>query len=691
MHPRELLREEGNETCVDCRSGQATWASVNLGILVCIDCSGVHRSLGTHISVVKSVTLDSWRPEWIAQVQKIGNNRANAFFERHVPPKYAPLYARRGASRAERERYIKLKYVRRRFCSGEAPHELIAKGLAFPAEYPQPEAGASDDEEDTPAVEQGSRQISEHEAASRAAQFANPHGSSSQWALPFAPPAGLRGGSDGMDGNDLGAAALFEKADAGLKKAVEKASPAIDEVQRRSTEAAQAAWEKVPSRGEVKDHWKTAKRAFKNTVDSETTSDSFAKAYTGFASGFKGLVAAAAAASAPPAPVPEEVMRETGSAEGSQHDGAAASAAAASAAASSSSRSQASEGANDLGGLFSGLSWKTAQASLKVAAKRAQADLKTGLGTAKEVAATTAAGATDLLQSVDKLVVDAMNQADIPSTSPASAAGPPGLDVLSQSQRGPASAAGDHTQAPDRGSSATVFAPPPRVAQAAAQPTPAGAATAGAAAVDMLDLLGDTGSGTSVLQAAPTAVPAPPPTQMAPPCPPPPEAAAAQEATASLAAPPAPAFAFTQAAAPAPTAPGAAVEVDVAASVGQAIASAASATSTAEVHAAPAPEASAANSVPPAPAAPAPPAAAQAVPSVPSVPAAPEPKPVQPAQPPVAPQPPPPPPPPTATSALPGEGAPAGAAPAPPPPPTSLPAAGEADVSTEAAASSLLD
>eukprot|EP00429_Kryptoperidinium_foliaceum_P124529 CAMPEP_0176328710 /NCGR_PEP_ID=MMETSP0121_2-20121125/75099_1 /TAXON_ID=160619 /ORGANISM="Kryptoperidinium foliaceum, Strain CCMP 1326" /LENGTH=133 /DNA_ID=CAMNT_0017671381 /DNA_START=28 /DNA_END=425 /DNA_ORIENTATION=+ len=70
-----------NRVCADCDAKAPRWASVNLGILVCIDCSGAHRNLGTHISVVKSVTLDKWQAKWIATVGKIGNTLANDFFE----------------------------------------------------------------------------------------------------------------------------------------------------------------------------------------------------------------------------------------------------------------------------------------------------------------------------------------------------------------------------------------------------------------------------------------------------------------------------------------------------------------------------------------------------------------------------------------------------------------------------------
>jgi len=43
-----------NPVCADCDAANPEWVSINLGVVLCITCSGVHRSLGTHISKVSS-------------------------------------------------------------------------------------------------------------------------------------------------------------------------------------------------------------------------------------------------------------------------------------------------------------------------------------------------------------------------------------------------------------------------------------------------------------------------------------------------------------------------------------------------------------------------------------------------------------------------------------------------------------
>lgn len=111
-----LRRVAGNRFCADCGSPDPDWASINLGILLCLECSGVHRSLGTHISKVRSATLDTkaWEVDILMFMQEVGNERFNSVFEEDIPADFPK--PKTNTERAQRERFIKAKYVARAFC-----------------------------------------------------------------------------------------------------------------------------------------------------------------------------------------------------------------------------------------------------------------------------------------------------------------------------------------------------------------------------------------------------------------------------------------------------------------------------------------------------------------------------------------------------------------------------------------------
>ncbi|GLU18435.1 hypothetical protein SLE2022_347390 [Rubroshorea leprosula] len=103
-----LLKLPENRECADCRSKGPRWASVNLGIFICMQCSGIHRSLGVHISQVRSTTLDTWLPEHVAFMHSMGNQKSNSFWEAELPPDFD----RSGTGKFIRSKYMDKRWVR---------------------------------------------------------------------------------------------------------------------------------------------------------------------------------------------------------------------------------------------------------------------------------------------------------------------------------------------------------------------------------------------------------------------------------------------------------------------------------------------------------------------------------------------------------------------------------------------------
>ncbi|TRM62986.1 hypothetical protein BD626DRAFT_497202 [Schizophyllum amplum] len=132
---RELVKRPENKLCADCKRNDPRWASWNLGVFLCIRCSGIHRGMGTHISKVKSVDLDTWTPEQMASIQKWGNRRANTYWEAHLKPGHVP-------PEHKMESFIRSKYESRRWAmDGPLPDDpSVYDGNAPAAAAPPPAA-----------------------------------------------------------------------------------------------------------------------------------------------------------------------------------------------------------------------------------------------------------------------------------------------------------------------------------------------------------------------------------------------------------------------------------------------------------------------------------------------------------------------------------------------------------------------
>ncbi|CAH1250036.1 ARF GTPase-activating protein GIT2-like isoform X3 [Branchiostoma lanceolatum] len=76
-----MNRRMANEVCGDCGTAEPGWASINRGVLLCDDCCSVHRSLGRHISQVRSLQHSNWATSLLTMVQQLVTSGANSIWE----------------------------------------------------------------------------------------------------------------------------------------------------------------------------------------------------------------------------------------------------------------------------------------------------------------------------------------------------------------------------------------------------------------------------------------------------------------------------------------------------------------------------------------------------------------------------------------------------------------------------------